>query len=114
MVAASSAPGASVAGVAQAFGVNDNLVHQWRRGRGFAIDPRSTAPTSPSTPEFISLAMPAESPVPEGAPIPSAPVIPTAAEKIQLEFRRGALAVSVAWPMSAAADCAAWLRELLR
>ncbi|MDR6539483.1 transposase [Variovorax soli] len=27
-------PGASVATVALSFGLNDNLVHQWRRGRG--------------------------------------------------------------------------------
>ena len=35
VLAACDQPGASVAGVAQAFGVNANLVHQWRRGRGF-------------------------------------------------------------------------------
>jgi transposase len=33
---------------------------------------------------------------------------------IRLEVRPGALAVNVMWPVSAAADCAAWLRELLR
>jgi transposase len=35
-------------------------------------------------------------------------------EMIALEFKRGALGVSVTWPVSAAADCAAWLREVLR
>ncbi|MDM0025914.1 transposase [Variovorax saccharolyticus] len=34
VLAACSAPGASVAAVALSFGLNDNLVHQWRRGRG--------------------------------------------------------------------------------
>jgi len=35
-------------------------------------------------------------------------------ETIRLEFKRGALGASVAWPISAALDCAAWLRELMR
>lgn len=31
-----------------------------------------------------------------------------------MEFKRGGLRLSVNWPLSAAADSAAWLRELLR
>jgi len=31
-----------------------------------------------------------------------------------MEFKRGALGVSVTWPIGAAGECAAWLRELLR
>jgi len=31
-----------------------------------------------------------------------------------LELKRGALGVNVIWPISAAADCAGWLRELLQ
>jgi transposase len=38
----------------------------------------------------------------------------TPAADIRIEMRRGATAVHVAWPLAAAADCAAWLRELLR
>lgn len=34
VLAACAEPGASVAAVALAFKLNDNLVHQWRRGRG--------------------------------------------------------------------------------
>jgi transposase len=43
-------------------------------------------------------------------------VAPTgaAAEAIRAEIKRGALLVSVDWPISAAGECAAWLRELLR
>lgn len=46
----------------------------------------------------------------------SAPaVVPAVAvEAIHLEFKRGALGVSVTWPVSTAAACAAWLREVLR
>lgn len=32
---------------------------------------------------------------------------------IRLEFERGAIGLSSTWPISAAADCAAWLREVL-
>jgi len=115
VVAACSAPGASVAAVAQSFGVNDNLVHQWRRGRGFSVDSRAAiAPASATAcaPEFVALAMPAT--LPATVELPCALAAPVHAEKIQLELKRGTLAVSVAWPISAAADCAAWLREVLR
>jgi hypothetical protein len=33
---------------------------------------------------------------------------------ICVELHRGATAVKVTWPASAAAECATWLRELLR
>ena len=35
VLAACAEPGASVSAVALSFGLNANLVHQWRRGRGF-------------------------------------------------------------------------------
>ena len=43
-------------------------------------------------------------------PTPSAPT----PGDIQIELRRGATAVKITWPIAAAADCAAWMRELLR
>ena len=33
---------------------------------------------------------------------------------IEVELRRGAVTMKITWPMSAAADFAAWTRELLR
>jgi len=33
---------------------------------------------------------------------------------IRVELRRGAVAMTVTWPASAAADFAVWTRELLR
>lgn len=35
-------------------------------------------------------------------------------EVIRVELRHGATTMTVTWPVSAAADCAAWMRELLR
>jgi transposase len=43
--------------------------------------------------------------------VPSSTV---AASEIRIEIKRGAVAITVAWPMGAAAECAAWMRELLR
>lgn len=111
VLAACAEPGASVAAVALSFGLNDNLVHQWRRGRGTGTV-RSTAPREVAEPaaEFIALPLPA---TPSGAvqpPTAAAPIL----DDISLEFKRGAVLVSVRWPMSAAAECAAWLREVLR
>ena len=43
-----------------------------------------------------------------------APDVRAREERIEVELRRGALTMKVTWPMSAAADLAAWTRELLR
>jgi transposase len=110
VLAACAEPGASVAAVALSFGLNDNLVHQWRRGRG-ASPVRLAAATTVAepVPEFVALSLPAPPPAQAPSPTAAAP-----AETIRLELKRGALGVSVVWPISAAADCAAWLREVLR
>ena len=34
--------------------------------------------------------------------------------EIEIQLRRGTTAMTITWPVAAAADCAAWLRELLR
>jgi transposase len=110
VLAACAEPGASVAAVALSFGLNDNLEHQWRRGRG-VIPLRSSASTATAkeAPEFVALSLPEPSPVP-----PPSPAAAGLYEEIRLELKRGALVVCVTWPVSAAADCATWLRELLR
>lgn len=93
VLAACAEPGASVAAVALSFQLNDNLVHQWRRGRGARPAPLATPRTvAESAPQFISLSLPP-------LPPPSAPAIvavaAVAAEEIRLEFKRGAIGVSV-------------------
>ena len=41
--------------------------------------------------------------------------VPCAGERgIEVELRRGAVTMKLTWPLSAAADFAAWTRELLR
>ena len=89
-------PGASVAQVALTHGLNANLVHKWRRtmGPGSADATHGTRQA-----EFVPVALEAG---------------PAEAGHIQLELRRGAIAVNVTWPVSASGQCAAWLREILR
>jgi transposase len=111
VLAASAEPGASVSAVALSFGLNANLVHQWRRGRGYKqARPATPAAASEPSPQFVALALPA----PPSAPAPALVATPAAADAIRAEIKRGALVVSVIWPVLAAGECAAWLRELLR
>ncbi|WP_114472703.1 IS66-like element accessory protein TnpA [Pseudorhodoferax soli] len=96
-----AAPGASVASVALAHGLNANLVHKWRREARPASAGRDQLDEVGPEPRFIAVSLPP-------------PVQPTVAEAVQLELRRGALTVSCTWPVSAMPQCAAWLREILR
>ncbi len=98
VIAECVAPGASVASVALAHGLNANLVHRWRRiAQGRELD-RHVARRGE---EFVAL------------PI-AAPAVAPSLVDIRIEFRRGPACVSVTWPSGAAAECAAWLRDLLR
>ncbi|MFT3815873.1 MAG: transposase [Acidovorax sp.] len=97
VVAACGEPGASVAKVAMAHGINANVVHRWRQ---LVREGKRVVPTK--TDEFIAL--PLAVPAAQGA----APV------DIRVELRRGAVTMNIIWPTSAAADFAAWTRELLR
>ena len=90
------APGASVAQVALAHGLNANLVHKWRRQAG--RDRLNV--TTPEMTRFIPVTMTSA----------AAPVV----NDIRIELRRGSLAVNVTWPLAASAQCAGWLRELLK
>lgn len=93
-------PGASVAGVALAHGVNANLVQKWRRqARGGGVSGALRADAT-----FVPVAV-------SSVAAPSSAVAPA---PIQIEVRRGAVGVRIQWPVSAAAECAAWLREWLR
>ena len=89
-------PGASVAQIALAHGLNANLVHKWRRQAGGA----GLSVTAPEMTTFI--------------PVAVAPAATAVVDDIRIELRRGALAVNVSWPLAASAQCAGWLRELLK
>jgi transposase len=96
VLAQCDAPGASVAKVAMSHGINANVVHHWRQlaregGTRVAL-PRN---------EFVPLPL-------------TATATASADVDIRIELRRGPTALTIHWPVSAGAECAAWLRELLR
>ena len=105
VVAACQQPGASIASVALVHGLNANLLRRWisEHERPTATPPQvqtlSNAVATKAKSSFVPLTVAPE----QGRD-----------EDIRVELRRGATTVSVIWPMSAAADCAAWMRELLR
>ena len=92
-------PGASVAAVAMAHGLNANLVRKWRKAKVTA--PQQASVPERNTGQFIPLKL-AE---------PSTALPPS---DIRIELRRGALTMAITWPSPAASECAAWIRELLR
>jgi transposase len=102
VLAECSQPGTSVAAVALAHGLNANLVHKWRRGAG--RKPESPARAVPVADSVAVAFVPLQLPQPAPATPPD----------IRIELRRGATSVTVSWPAGAAAECAAWMRELLR
>ena len=91
----------SSAAIAMANGINANLLRRWvndAEQRGSTVIAPSPPPSPPATPEFIPLQLP--------APKPQA--------DIRIELQRSGISVSVTWPVSAAAECAGWMREILR
>jgi transposase len=113
-------PGASVAAIALAHGLNVNLLRKWLVGRGI----KRTGLCAPRTvcSEQVSAAAPAATalqfvPV-ELAQAPAAgdeevTQIPTApAKDIHIELTRAGTQLSVRWPSTPTASCADWLREL--
>lgn len=94
----------SSAAIAMANGINANLLRRWvndaeqRSSTSIAPSPPLPPPLAPPTPEFVPLQLP--------APKPQA--------DIRIELQRSGTSVSVIWPVSAAVECATWMRELLK
>ena len=89
-------PGMSVAQVAMSHGINANVVHRWRQlaregGTAVKLPPR----------EFVPVSLTAAAP-------------PSAESDIRIQLCRGATAMTINWPLSAAAECAGWLRDWLK
>ncbi len=107
MVSACRKPGVSIAAVALANRLNANLLRRWvvtaeQAQATKQIETDSAVPTRPDveTGTFIPIAVEQS--------------LVTTAQPITIELRRGATLIKVGWPLTAAADCAVWLRELLR
>jgi transposase len=100
VVQACRQPGASVASVAMAHGINANIVHRWLREPSRALAVAQQAAFVP-----INLA-PAVEPKDRSS-------LATASD-IRVEVRRGTSVVTVNWPLDGAAACAQWLRDWLK
>ena len=105
LVATCLKPGASVASIALANGMNANVLHRWlaehRRSRIAIADAKSrnSLPDKRDEAAFVPVML-------DAAP-------PSLAD-IRIELRRASTTVTVSWPVAAALDCATWMRELLK
>ena len=102
VVASCSHPGISIAAVAMANGVNANLARRWvieaERCASGATRLPARAIGVARAPAFVAVQLPSSQRPPD----------------IRIELRRRATAITVHWPSAEAAQCAAWMRELLR
>ena len=104
ILAECAVPGASVARVAMSHGINANVVHRWRQLV------REGGSTLVKVPMATAMATAGDGFVPVKVLDPPAAKV----GDIRIELRRGATAMTITWPVCSGADCAAWLRELLR
>ena len=107
-------PGASVAAVALSHGLNVNLVRKWLVGRGIKRTglpaSRKVARTQPAAERATALQfIPVElAAVAAGGDAATAPSV----SDIHIELTRGGTQLSVRWPATQAASCAAWRNQL--
>ena len=106
VVAACRKPGMSMAAVALANGLNANLLRRWVVAEEQAQ--RTTATTLSTPPARVEIENRSFIPLQVERPLA------TRGQEINIELRRGAMVIKITWPVAAAADCAAWLHELLR
>lgn len=104
-------PGASVAGVALIHGLHPNMVHRWLREQRLAREQ-----VQPQRPAFVPLPIPAVVADDHIAqPMATAPTQASGdGQVIRIEVQRASATITIAWPVTAAAQCAQALRELLR
>ncbi len=106
-------PGASLAGVALAHGINPNMVHRWMREDRQRLE---LIELQRGVSAFVPLQLP---PSPTVGPSLAKCVQPnadqvTVAEGIRVEIQRAGGKVTVTWPLQSASECGAWLRDWLR
>lgn len=112
VIAACREPGVSVAAVAQAHGLNANLVRKWLVGRGVKRCGLGARTPSALAAPVVSDAAPAMPFMPVRLPAPARAQSEKAAEDIQIELSRGGATLTVRWPAAQASACAGWLGEL--
>ena len=105
--------GASIAGVALAQGINQNMVHRWIREERQRLE---LAKLQRGAAAFLPVQLP-QVPVTQPSPAPrvASSLDPSdVGQGIRIEIQRAGGKVTVTWPVQSASDCGAWLREWLR
>lgn len=105
VIAACLQPGISIAAVALANGLNANLLRRWVKDHRDAREGGDSAEIAdrenePRPPTLVPITV-------------SSPEVELAGE-IKIAIHRDQALVEVTWPVSQAAICAQWLREILR
>jgi transposase-like protein len=116
LVAACQKAGTSIAALANAHGMNANVLHRWLKEHSrngahqLSTSGNVAAPyqrqVQAGLPAFVALTLPAASSEP--VPAPAAPPL-----TIRIEVQRANTTIVVNWPLQGAASCAQWLRECL-
>ena len=102
VIAACLEPGVSTAAIALANGLNANLLRRWiAESDAPRPVPRSNtaAVTATAQPPFVALQVGPRKDSSEGL--------------IHIELQRAGTTVRIQWPVSAASECAGWVREVL-
>ena len=104
-----------MAAIALANGINANMLRKWVIDEEQAVS--ATADTGCADVPITTDVHHEEVPAGSGfVALECAPAAPQAVspQSIQVEVHRAGVTATVTWPVNAAAECAAWLRELLR
>ncbi len=104
VIAACLQPGISIAAVALANGLNANLLRRWvkehREAQPAGHDAAEDTPFDVRPPTLVPVTV-------------SSPELEPSGE-IKIEIHRQQAVIEITWPVSQAAICADWLRELLQ
>ena len=100
VIRACQQPGVSMASVALANGLNATMLRKWVVGAERAVSPGAPLAIAVQPGTFVPLALPHD----DGG----------GRRDIRIELARGNVRITLEWPREGAAECAAWMRELLR
>ncbi|MFA5702694.1 MAG: transposase [Advenella sp.] len=101
LVALCKDPAVSVAAIARAHDINDNMLHRWIK----EANVNSASPNSVAVPESSFIAVPMSSPPARSTETTSA---------IHLELQGKQFNLNLQWPAHDAMGCATFIRELLK
>lgn len=100
LVAQCQQPGASIAAVAMAHQINDNLLRAWLRKATPTGELVTVGDTIATQPRIV--------------PVQVAAVVAPSASSIRIHIQHGSTQIHVEWPVTNAALCGEWLQGWLR